>query len=96
MSLFSGPEEHAANPPDSWKVQKSEPTNPNCRRWAVETAGGKRLSTFDTKKVAELWRSPVGFAGHLYAEESRWYAGEHIPGWRPYVARPSTNQQKEA
>ncbi len=79
MSLFSGPTEHAANPPQSWVVVKV-----GARRWALKTkVGGPTMDTFATKKQAESAKVE-GFYVSLYNRESRWYAGEPIPGWKPY------------
>lgn len=77
MSLFANPAEHAANPPDTWKVTRVG------RRYALQTEGGIQLDSFERKRDAESARTS-GFIARLYADEARWYAGEQVPGWRPY------------
>jgi hypothetical protein len=78
MSLFSGPEEHAANPPSSWQVVKAGP-----RLWHLTTRDGGVLKSEQTKTAAEAERES-GFYVNLYEKERRWYAGEPVPGWKPY------------
>lgn len=77
MSLFNGPEEHAANPPDTWVVEKS------WSQWRLCTRDGATLDTFERKRDAEAARTD-GFLARLYADETRWYAGENVHGWKPY------------
>lgn len=75
MSLFSGPVEHADNPPATWGVVKRG------ARYALVTKDGGVLTTCERKRDAvELLTS--GFFFNLYAKESRWYAGEAVDGWR--------------
>lgn len=78
MSLFSGPAEHAANPPESWQVARLG------RVWQLRTAGGGVLDSYPTKRAAEAARADSNIA-RLYAKETRWYAGEPVDGWKPYV-----------
>lgn len=79
MSLFSGPEEHDANPPESWEVVKVMD-----RLWHLRPAGADYcLDSFTTRKAAEARRT-AGFEFELWHKEARWYAGETVPGWRPY------------
>lgn len=79
MSVFSGPNEHAANPPETWRVIKVGE-----RAWRVVTTGGTVLEYATTRKRAhELIES--GHMRRLYDRETRWYAGESIPGWKPYA-----------
>lgn len=80
MSLFSGPAEHAANPPQTWKVHRAA-----ARVWQVTPAdGGAVLATYTSRNLAEQARVR-GFLVTLYAKETRWYAGEPVDGWKPYV-----------
>lgn len=80
MSLFSSPEEHAANPPSSWRVEKRG------RKWHLLIHAGSAHScdSFLTKHQAEAAKT-TGFHFDLYQRESRWYAGETIPGWKTYA-----------
>ena len=85
MSLFNGPEQHTANPPETWTVARR-----GCQ-WALCTAADVELQRFPTNRAAEGART-TGFFAELYAKEKRWYAGESVPGWRPCseVARPTS------
>jgi hypothetical protein len=80
VSLFNGPQEHAANPPSTWEVHKAAP-----RLWQLRTRDGGVLHTTTTKRAAEDLRTS-GFYASQYAKEGRWYAGESVPGWKPYRA----------
>ena len=77
MSLFPGPEQHAANPPTTWTVERAG------RRWSLRVAGFE-LSRYDTRGAAEAARTSGQWA-ELYENERRWYAGELIPHWKPYA-----------
>lgn len=89
MSLFTSPEEHAANGPETWVVVKS------VRHWRLETADGGVLETFPTKKAAEAGRVE-GRIADLYDRESRWYAGEEIPSWKPWTQILAERERHEA
>lgn len=81
MSLFSGPVDHAANPPESWEVVKIYE-----RTWELRPAGATYpLQTFGTRYEAEAARE-VGWLVDIYEKERRWYAGEPVAQWRPYAA----------
>lgn len=81
MALFTTPERHTANPPATWAVVKHAP-----RSWALTLAGDPDavLGLFPTRQAAEQARRE-GFLVRLYRDEGRWFAGESVPGWRPYV-----------
>lgn len=79
MSLFSGPAEHAAHPPQTWTVVRRGPG-----AWAIEITPGVELTRFRTKREAEN-ETRSGYWVRLYDKESRWYAGGTVPGWRPYA-----------
>jgi hypothetical protein len=78
MSLFRDPIEHAANPPATWRVERSGYV------WRVTTKDGTVLSTGDRTKTRAIERCERGFFVTLYAKEARWYAGEQVSGWKPY------------
>lgn len=78
MSLFNSPEEHAANPPDTWVVAKHGTS------WHLSMKDGGVLDTYARKTDAEQARH-TGFLVTLYETETRWYRGETIPGWRSYA-----------
>ena len=83
--MFRDPEEHAANPPESWRVVKGAD-----RLWFVETTGGTVLSHHHTRREA-LDRTQTGFSVNLWEKERRWYAGEQVAGWRPYAELATRN-----
>lgn len=78
MAMFSGPEEHATNPPESWVVVKV------AGRWRLQTADGGHLDGFRTKREAEEAKVS-GFLSRLYYDEKHWYAGGHVAHWKPYA-----------
>jgi hypothetical protein len=80
MSLFRNPEEHAANPPETWEAVKV-----GDRAWHLRTKDGVTLAYCKTKREAEALKVE-GSEVRLYELERRWYAGERIPGWRTYAA----------
>ncbi len=73
--LFS-PDEHPKRPPETWTVRK------HGRRWLL-LSGEHSLDSFATKREAERAKTS-GFLFDLYHKEGRWFAGEHVEGWRPY------------
>lgn len=78
MSLFRNHVEHADNPPKSWVIEHEG------RRWFLRTKNGDTLQSYGTKHEAEEAKRE-GFWVDTYNEESRWYAGEAVRGWRPYA-----------
>ncbi len=81
MSLFSGPEEHAANPPETWRIVKAAE-----RVWNVCPKDSDDVITSCKRKIdAEMLKEPFSWLYAAYAKEGRWYAGENISGWRPYA-----------
>jgi hypothetical protein len=82
VSLFASPQKHAANPPRSWTVVKVGE-----ERWQLR-AGTDVLDTFPTRHAAMDARTTGRLVG-LYDKERRWYAGEPVPGWKPYTPRPT-------
>lgn len=79
MSMFSNPVEHAANAPETWSVVKLAP-----QAWALVTSDGTELDRFRAKYAAEQARVS-GHLVRLYQDETRWYAGESVRGWKPYT-----------
>ena len=80
MSVFSSVSEHLENPPSTWEVHKVGP-----RMWALTVSGDRfTLNVYGTRTAAQSARVG-GFMFDLYNKETRWYAGESIPGWRDYA-----------
>ena len=79
MSLFSGPEEHAANPPETWEVVKVAEG-----RWTLRPAGADYyFETYPTRRAA-VEDTQSGPYVRLYRQEADWYAGKPVAGWKPY------------
>lgn len=80
MSLFDSPEKHAANPPSTWRVVRA-----GTRQWTHVTSDGAVIGgPYDRKRDAEDDLA-TSFYATLWDKERRWYAGEPVSGWRPYV-----------
>ncbi|MEU4576181.1 hypothetical protein [Nonomuraea sp. NPDC023979] len=91
MSLFATPEEHAANPPSTWKVVPA-----GTRQWAHATAAGTVLGgRYDRKRDAEADLLTSSYAV-LWEQERRWYAGEQVDTWRPYAEVLAERQALDA
>lgn len=82
--MFSGPEEHAANGPDTWAIEKDKAANAR-NRWAVLDASGRTLDSYATKRDATQSRTD-GVLRTAYDDDTRWYAGETLPGRRDHAA----------
>lgn len=78
MCMFENPEQHAANPPETWEVVKVT------ERWWDLQAGGAGIQTYTTRRAALAARTS-GTWFDLYQKEARWYAGEDIPNWKPWA-----------
>lgn len=76
--MFTTPEQHAANPPETWQVIRRSK-----RSWATVTQNGDVIEYHERKKDAEesLTSGPMH---RLYQQEKRWYAGDTPTGWVPY------------
>lgn len=79
MTLYASPEAHAANPPETWEARRAGP-----RLWHLIDAGGGVLTRGETKRAVEEHKTS-GFFYKLWHDEARWYAGEPVSGWKPYV-----------
>jgi hypothetical protein len=77
-AVFTTPEENAANPPDTWIVEKVAD-----RLWALKTKDGVTFENYPTRAAAEAAKSS-GFLFDLYNKEKRWYAGEQFPNLRSW------------
>lgn len=94
MSLFSGPTEHAANPPESWQVVRFQVgRRPS---WYLATADGRHIGNAQsTRKAAELERTE-GFYFNLWHMDARWYAGHTPPGHRSWAECKAEQERTEA
>lgn len=101
MSLFSNPEEHAANPPETWQVVKVG------RGFAIvtkdvtdadlERGGISYLEHFERKRdaVAALNGETRSWALTQYEKDARWYAGETLPGQRSWAECKAEKERAE-
>lgn len=89
MALYTSPEAHAANPPETWAAVKT-----GARSWALTDQAGGILQTTATRREAEALRSS-GFYFDLWHKEARWYAGEPVQGWKPYAPVVTTAPEDE-
>lgn len=71
-------EAHADNPPESWQVVKAAD-----RIWHLTTKDGGVLDSVKTKREAEALKVSGPYVS-LYEKEGKWFAGEPVPGWKPY------------
>ena len=78
MSMFSGPTEHADNPPETWEVRKA-----GDRLWEVVTKDGIVITTRATRTHAKQ-ATTEGTYVEQYARDGRWYAGETPTGWKSW------------
>lgn len=78
MALHLTPESHAADPPEGWTVRK------HGRRWSLLSGDGHTLDSFKTKREAILAKQ-MGRLVDLYRAEGRWFKGESVGCWRPYL-----------
>lgn len=101
MSLFSSPEEHAANPPETWRIVKygrgfaivtKDTTDEMVQRGGIST-----LDHFERKRdaVAALSGETRSWALTQYERDGRWYAGETPPGRRSW-AECKADQERAA
>lgn len=91
MALHSTPEDHDANPPETWEVVKAGE-----RLWHLRQRGAEYpFDSFTTKKAAEAARTN-GSAARLYHEEGRWFAGETPPGWKSWAQVRAEREAREA
>lgn len=90
MSMFQSPEEHAANPPETWQVVKKAE-----RSWDLQLPDGSVLGTYQTKKAATADKD----SGHWvtqYEKDGRWYAGITPPGWKSWAEVKAENEGRKA
>lgn len=70
--------DNADNAPSTWRVVRSG------RHYHLTDKAGHVLESFDRKYKAVAARES-GFYFDLWNKERRWFAGETIPGWKPYA-----------
>jgi hypothetical protein len=81
MALHLTPEDHNADPPEKWIVVK---VGEKC--WQLDTSLGHALGHYPTRKAAEADKLTGPYVS-LFEKEGRWFRGESIAQWKPYVPR---------
>ena len=82
MTYYSGPEELAANPPETWRVEKRG------MRWGLymSPTAEHPIRSFDTKREATAQRDdPQSRLRREVEQDRRWYEGETPAGWKSYA-----------
>ena len=82
MSMYSNPEELAANPPETWRVIKRG------MRWGlyIDAAAEHPVRSFDTKRDALAERDdPQSRIRREVEWDRRWYEGETPAGWKSWA-----------
>jgi hypothetical protein len=99
-ATFSTPEQHAANPPESWRVTRVQ--QGSRVRWQVRihTDSTYPAESFSTKREAMLSIRPEGRFGKLYEDARRYFAGEPVEGGvyrhcRPWAAVVAEKEERE-
>ena len=77
--MLFGPDDHAKNGPETWNVVKAAPGH-----WHLVAASGAVLDYFETRREA-VAAITSGTIRRLYDDETRWFAGESVRGWRPWA-----------
>jgi hypothetical protein len=84
MALHLSPEQHAANPPESWRVEREQDGGRVWWHLHIDTEGDRAIQAYRTRKEATE-NLTSGFYFNLYAKEGRWFAGGKIDGWKSYA-----------
>ena len=86
MALHSTPEQHAANPPESWRVVREKDQNGSRVWWHlyIDQETDHPLQSYSVKREA-IAALTSGFYFDLYQKEGRWFAGEKIGSWKSYA-----------
>lgn len=82
MSYYSSPEELAANPPETWRIEKRAE-----RSWGLFIGANDEhpLQTFPTRRAAlEERDNPDSRTRRAIEKDRRWYAGETPAGWKSW------------
>lgn len=84
-TLYSSPEEHEANAPATWTVGKNPDGADSRHKWSILDKQGKAIGhAYPTKREATAAIESSAVATQ-WARESRWYAGEALPGVTSYA-----------
>jgi hypothetical protein len=97
MSYYDSPEALAANPPETWRVQKMAGTMRP--RWSlfIDSSDQRPLQTFDTRTFAVRERDdPQSYTRRAIEQERLWYAGVTPSGWKSYAECLEARQRNEA
>jgi hypothetical protein len=93
MVMFRDPDEHAANPPETWTVFRP---GTSYRVWWLLAGNGTVLDYSSTTKKAALLLRTEGWLFRQWHDESRWYAGETRPGRRSWAECKAERDRRAA
>lgn len=84
MSYYEGPEQLAANPPETWRVERRQMGTRS--RWDLMIDdSGIPIRSFDTKREATNEKTnPESYTRRKVEQERLWYEGKTPPGWKTY------------
>lgn len=84
MSLHCTPEDHNADPPSAWTVDKVPIPGTTRALWELRSSLGYVIGSFKTKKAALQDRENGPYVA-LYMKEARWFRGEPVGNYKPYT-----------
>lgn len=93
MSYYPDPETLAANPPETWRVEKRGE-----RLWGlhIDTSYEHPAETFSTQREALAERDdPNSYTRRLVEQERRWYAGITPAGWKSWEQCKAERERNE-
>lgn len=96
MSYYADPEALAANPPETWRVERW--SDGHCVRWDLFIDGGERpLERLKTRREALAERNdPQSYTRRMVEQERLWYAGVTPTGWKTYAECLAERERNEA
>lgn len=81
---------HAANPPESWTVERV-----NARCWAVNDTDGHTVTSKNTRREA-VAALTSGWDFEHWHKRARWYAGEAVTGWKSWETCKAEQERNAA
>ena len=84
MSYYRGPEDLAANPPESWRVERVQ-AGTRARWDLMIDDSGIPIRSFNTKREATNEKTnPESYTRRKVEQERLWYEGVTPNGWKTY------------
>lgn len=96
MSYYSDPEALAANPPESWRVERW--SDGRRVRWDLFIDDSRYpVERFKTRREALAERDdPQSYTRRMVEQERLWYAGTTPNGWKSYAECLADRRRIEA